>query len=464
MRYSANNLALNARSIVMYIDMNSFFASCEQQERPELRNKPIGVITHPSAHACIIAPSIEAKAFKVKTGMRLPDGKAVCPQLIPVLARPYIYRKYHVAIMGVLKKYCEEVIAKSIDEAVMNFTSYRLVYKDFIDLAKQIKADLHKVCGEFVKCSIGIAPNAFLAKLATEIKKPDGLIEITPENIDEHLSKMKLTDLPGIASANERRLKMIGINNPLELRHASEALLRRAFGGVVGNYWHRRLHFTEVDVYQNPYRAMSATRMVSRQQRENKQAMESLFISLCTRLEQRMVKQNVFCKGISFYVRYHNIPAWETKIHISDGTQDAMEMRMYIMKEIEAFERNNNHVMFNDKVQSIGVTIWDFMHGARKQYSLFDNKIKQDTARKVMYDIKDKYGRDKVRKAVEIVQAYEMRDAIGFGSVKDFTGQGDNNEQVNEYLLQDDGPAPIPKHIRALQERKKKARETELQA
>src|SRR5690606_2947848 len=100
---------------------------------------------------------------------------------------------------------------------------------------------IYRDCGEFVKCSIGIAPNAFLAKLATELQKPDGLVEITPENIDEHLSKLKLTDLPGIAKANERRLVTIGIRTPLQMRHSSEPLLRKVFGGIVGNYWYKRL-------------------------------------------------------------------------------------------------------------------------------------------------------------------------------------------------------------------------------
>src|SRR5690606_27748840 len=122
----------------------------------------------------------------------------------------------------------------SIDEAVMNLTSYTLVYKDLFDLARKIKEDIRLACGDFVKCSVGITPNAFLAKLATELQKPDGLIRITPENIDEYLGKLTLTDLPGIARNNERRLQMIGIHTPLEMRHASEALLRKAFGGVVG--------------------------------------------------------------------------------------------------------------------------------------------------------------------------------------------------------------------------------------
>jgi len=436
-RINQNRTSANPNAVMMYIDMNSYFASCEQQEHKELQGKPIGVITHPSEHACVIAPSIEAKIFGVKTGMRLPDCRALCPQIIPVLARPFIYRKYHVKIMKILHRYCDDVIAKSIDEAVMNFTSYRLVYSDFKELAMQIKADIRKDCGEFVKCSIGIAPNAFLAKLATEIQKPDGLIEITPENIDGYLAKMKLTDLPGIASANEKRLKTIGIHTPLDLRHGSEALLRRAFGGVVGNYWHRRLHFVETDMYKNNYRAMSATRTVSRAQRENPQALESLLISLCTRLEQRLVKQEVFCRQMSFYIRYHDMPGWDVNINFGHPVQDALDMRQYIQQQVEQFESSHQGFrLFNNKVQGMGLNIHNFISDVHVQYSLFDNKIKEDKVRKTMYEMKDRYGKNMVRKASETVQAHEMRDAIGFGSVKDLY----EGEHFNQYLLEDDSP------------------------
>lgn len=463
MRISQNSMAYNPHSLAMYVDMNSFFASCEQQEHEELRGKPIGVITHPSEYACVIAPSIEAKRLGVKTGMRLPDCKVLCPQMIPVLARPYIYRQYHMKIMEVLNSYCNDVIARSIDEAVMNLTSYHMVYPDPMELARSIKADLARVCGRFVKCSIGIAPNAFLAKLATEIQKPDGLIWITPENIDEHLGKMQLTDLPGIAKANERRLQMIGIKSPLQMRHSSEALLRKAFGGIVGNYWYRRLNFMETDIYQNDYKGMSATRTVSRQQRESPEALESLFISLCTRLEQRMVKQKAFCKEINFYVRYHDMPGWDVKIHLNQPTQDALEMRQYIKQRMQAFEKERGFILFNNKVQGMGVSIANFVKGERIQYGLFDNKINQDKARAVLYEIKDKYNKNIVRKASETVSAHEMRDAIGFGSVKDLYVGTDPTRQTNQYLLEDDSPEAAKKKLTPLEAKEQAKNSNKLQ-
>lgn len=439
-----NNGISNPHAIMMYVDMNSYFASCEQQDNPDLRGKPIGVVTHDSPNACVIAPSIEAKKFDVKTGMRFYECKKLCPQIIPVTTRPYRYRQIHIGVMKVLHSFCDDVVAKSIDEAVVNLTSYRLVYKDMFALAQQIKEGIKKECGEWIRCSIGIAPNSFLAKLGTELQKPDGLVCITPQNIDEQLAKLTLTDLPGIAKNNARRLQTIGIRTPLELRHASPALLRKAFGGIVGHYWHCRLHFMELDLYQNDYKAMSATRTVSPQQRQSPQILDSLLIALCTRLEQRLVKHDVFCKELNFSIRYKNFTQWDTKIKFTYPLQDAMEMRLYILNKAHEFERTHGiATIFSANTQNIGVTISNFIKACHVSYTLFENKMRQDKLRKVMYTIKDKYGRDIVRKASETIAPDEMKDAIGFGSVNDMYTAKRNDDGtyedsvVNKYLLEE---------------------------
>jgi len=436
--YFANSAGINNDALVMYIDMNSFFASCEQQRHPELRGKPIGVITYDSPNAAVIAPSIEAKKFGVKTGMRLGDCRLLCPQIIPVTTHPGWYRQIHVDVMAILHTYCDDVISKSIDEAVLNFSSYRRVYKDLSLVAHQIKADITKKY-DYLKCSIGIAPNSFLAKVATDMQKPDGLVIINPDNIDDRLSTLQLTDLPGIATNNERRLKMIGIHTPLEMRHSSPALLRKAFGGIVGDYWHRRLNFGEVDMLHNPEnRTMSTMRTVSREQRENRQALESILISLCTRLEQRMVKGNIFCKQVSFFIKYKDATSWDTAVKLADPVQDAMELRSYIQERINDFVRSRNlETIFTSKVLSMGIAIQQFVKGDVLQYSLFDNKIKKDIVRKTMYNIKDRYGKNTVRKGSELFNPHVVHDAIGFGSVRDM-GLGKDGEIRNKYLLEED--------------------------
>lgn len=437
MAINSNSISVKHNSIVMYVDMNSYFASCEQQRHLHLRHKPVGVLTYDSPNAVVIAASIEAKRTGVKTGMKMSDARLLCPEIIACTTHPGWYRQIHVEIMGILRSYCDDVIAKSIDEALMNFTSYRLVYNDFTVIARKIKADI-KAKYDYLTCSIGIAPNAFLAKLGTELQKPDGLIEITPDNIDGYLATLKLTDLPGIAKNNERRLQMIGIKTPLEMRHTSEALLRKAFGGIVGNYWHKRLNFMEVDIYSNPFRTMSATRTLSRKIREDKQAMESMLIALCMRLEQRLVKNEMFCKEIYIGIRYYESTTWEAKIKLADPIQDGMLIRRYIQDKMKEYEESRSMpTLLTNKVQNLGVTVMDFVDAKYMQYGLFDNQMKQDIVRKVIYQMKDKYDKKNIiRKGSELLLPNIMKDAIGFGSVKDLVGN--NGDVVNKHMLEED--------------------------
>ena len=145
------------------------------------------------------------------------------------------------------------------------------------------------------------------------------------------------------------------------MRHTSAALLRKVFGGINGDYWYNRLNFKEVDMYTNPMRGMSAMRTVSRQQRESKQSLESMLIALCTRLEQRLVKFELFCREISFFIRYLDGTGWDCKLKLADPVQDGMEIRRYILNQMEEFESSRATLLFNNKLRSMGVAITGLM-------------------------------------------------------------------------------------------------------
>lgn len=432
-----NSLAV-AHNMIMYIDMNSFFASCEQHFDARYIGKPIGVCPYEGPNAVVIAASKEAKQFGIKTGMKFSECLLLCPTFQMVASRPVKYRQIHVQIMNILKSYfsAKDIIPKSIDEAAINLTPYLYVYKELMQLAKNIKLDIATKIGKCITCSIGIAGNSFLAKLATEIQKPNGLVFINADNIDAHLANMKLTDIPGIARANERRLRQAGIYTPLQMRYASEILLRKVFGGVTGNYWYYRLHFKEVDLYTSDYKHMSAMRSLSKKNRTGENTLLSLLISLCTRLEQRLVKQGVFCKMLSFHASYYSKPSWKAVIKLNEPLQDAMEMLHHIQARIKDYEKQCAAKIMISDMSSMGVLVGDLINKKEYQYSLFDNRMQKDLLRTTIYTLKDKYGKNMVRKASETIEAGQMKDAIGFGSVKDMYQSDDVG--FNKFLLEDD--------------------------
>lgn len=420
MEVQQNHTSENLIPNVMFVDMNSFFATCEQQVNFYLRHRPVAVCVYTGKYGCVIAPSIEAKKKGIKLGMRLNEAIKICPDLIPLETHPDRYREYHKQIMSVLRKYSEDVIPKSIDEAMVNFSSYKLVHKDLIEVAKKIKADIRNEVGDYMKCSIGIAPNAFLAKLGSDIQKPDGLTVISPENIDEILGTLSLTDLPGIAKAMAIKLKLAGIETPLQLRHTPAAKLKDACHSIVGMYWHYRLNFSEVDFSTHDYKSMQAMRQISASQRKNVKLLEDLLISLCATLEKRMVKQEVYAKDVIFSTRYEN--GREYKEHIrceKNPVQDAMKMMQYIKNRMEHFQKVNHcEPVINANLVMMGVNVFNFVPACALQYDMFENNVQQHHLRKTMYDIKKKFGNDSIIKAAELQEVEVYKDAIGFGSVK----------------------------------------------
>lgn len=423
--------------MILFIDMNSFFATCEQQTNFYLRGRPVGVCVYTGKYGAIIAPSIEAKKMGVKTGMRLNDAMVLCPELVPLETNSQRYRDFHIKIMNVLRKYSEDVIPKSIDEAIVDLQHYKHIYKDIEDmkkLARQIKEDIRGI-GDYLKCSIGIAPNAFLAKLATDLQKPDGLVVITPENIDEVLSKLKLTDLPGIADGMSNRLKNAGIETPLQLRYTDPAVLKVACQSIVGVYWYYRLNFSEIDLVSNPYKNMQAMRQLSREQRSSPESIDNIFISLCMKLEKRMVAQGVYCKEFGMNVSYQNGQRWKYNSK-NAPIQDGMVIYHTLKAQLDKYAKEHGgKTLLHEGVAGIGVNVSDFVTADVLQVELFEDNVKKDHLRKTVYDVKDRFGYDKLLKAIELREnnSAAYQDLIGFGSVKDMYTEGDwtvNNNHI----------------------------------
>lgn len=414
--------------MVLFLDMNSFFASCEQQVNYYLRGRPVGVCVYPGKFGAIISPSVEAKLRGVKTGMRLNEAMQICPELVPLETHPQRYRDFHKKIMKVLQKYGgDEVIPKSIDEALINLKSYELIYKTMdakIELAKQIKDDIRNEVGDWLRCSVGIAPNGFLAKLASDIQKPDGLTIITPDNIDEVLSKLKLTDLPGIAGGMAKRFALAGIDTPLKLRHTDPAILKRSAQSIVGLYWHYRLNFSEVDMITHPYKNMQAMRHLSQEQRRSKDTMEEILVSLCMTLEKRMVKHEVYAREL--YVSFSYNDGYKWKWHSkTNPLQDGARLWHIIKEQMDKHEKETGDRLLNFDISGVGINVSGFVTSEVLQIELFENNVRQDTLRRAVYDLKDRFGYDKLLRGIELDENSRAIDIIGFGNIKDMQDSTD---------------------------------------
>jgi DNA polymerase-4 len=226
----------------LFLDLNSYFASVEQQDRPALRGKPIAITPLPSESTCAIAASYEAKAFGIRTGTKIYDARRMCPDLICVPARHDIYVKYHHKIIEEVVKHTPINKICSIDELSSRLPPNKCNKEAATELAGRIKAGIKQNVGSAIRCSIGIAPNAFLAKVATDMMKPDGLVVLDKENIVSRLFDLKLTDLPGINVGMKTRLMKSGIYSVEQFWNLSPKHARAVWGGVQGERFWYRLH------------------------------------------------------------------------------------------------------------------------------------------------------------------------------------------------------------------------------
>jgi len=220
--------------VIMHCDMNAFFASVEQQSNPELRGKPVGVIG--ASHRTIITTaSYEARKYGVRTGMAKWEALQCCPDLILVVGNNRKYTDTSTRIFAMMQDYTPLVEVFSIDEAFLDITGSLALFGSVENIAYRLKACILHHFG--LTCSIGVAPNKLLAKLASEMHKPDGLTIIRPDEIATVMERTPIGDLCGIGRRTRRQLHQLGITNCGKLGRYPLEILRQKFG-VIGDKLH----------------------------------------------------------------------------------------------------------------------------------------------------------------------------------------------------------------------------------
>ena len=246
----------------LFLDLNSYFASVEQQLDPALRGRPIAVAPVMSDSTCAIAASYEAKAFGIKTGTPIWEAKEKCPDLIVVPARHDIYVRFHHRIVAAVKTVIGVARVESVDEMGCLLPDEKRARGTALDLGRKVKAAIYDATGPCLRCSVGVAPNRFLAKVATELHKPDGLTAVGLAELPGPLLKLKLRDLPGIGANMERRLLRAGIGDIDGLWRLNARSARRIWGGVGGDgFWHM-LHGFDLPPRETQRRTIGHSRVL----------------------------------------------------------------------------------------------------------------------------------------------------------------------------------------------------------
>jgi len=232
----------------LFVDMNSFFASVEQDARPELRGRPVGIVPMMADTTCCIAASYEAEAFGVKTGTMVADAKRMCPGLVLVEARHELYVAYHHRIVKAVESCLPVTAVLSVDEMACRLIGRERPLLAAMKLGRQVKERILERVGPMIRSSVGLATNRYLAKIASDMEKPDGLVALTPDILPGALRQLALRDLPGIGARMEKRLNAKGIRTMDDLLALDCDNSGQVWGSVLGErLWHW-LHGEDFDM------------------------------------------------------------------------------------------------------------------------------------------------------------------------------------------------------------------------
>lgn len=406
---------------ILFVDMNSFFASVEQQENPELRGLPIIVVPMIAKTTCAIAASYPAKAFGIRTGTSVADALKLCPDVKVIPARPKIYIEYHNKILEVLKNHFSDPLVLSVDEMACPLADWQRKPEVAEEMAYYVKRDFERTLGVALQCSIGVAPNIFLAKVASDVQKPNGLTFFI-DNYENDLFKLTLRDLPGIGRNMEARLSFQGITSVEQLWNLSPNELYHVWGSVVGERWYYMLRGSlEYDYHSagSPeHKSVSHSHVFAPQFRTVPGA-QAIMFRLMAKALKRLRSYELTAKGIDITVSYRCYGNYKKKkiLRMTRTVSDSIDDDIFWAEILKEFTDQLPEIRDYKPAKGC-IVFFDLQTSHVRQLNFLDDRTRYRNLSRTMDEINQKFGH-----VVDLASGYfARREApvrIAFNKVRD---------------------------------------------
>lgn len=400
------------RLAYLFLDLNAYFASVEQQIDPSLRGRPVAVSPLDTPSGCCIAVSYEAKRRGVKTGMRIFEARQLCPDLLVSSSKPRIYVEFHHRIVEAVQTCIPVRAVHSIDEMSCRLAPSEREPEAARDLAVRIKRAIISRVGPCMTCSIGVAPNVFLAKVATDMQKPDGLIVIEPKDLPDCLLRLQLQDLPGIGPRMDRRLRARGIETVERLVSLSEKEMGDLWGSVVGKRWWYLLRGYDLRERPTKRRSVGHQHVLPPHRRTDEGAWE-VAARLLHKASARLRHINYWARRMSVGVRYVDGRRWSETASFPSGSQDTIEMHVALKRLWRM--RPPGTPMF------VGVTLYDLAPDDGATLPLFAEPRRHIALCKAMDLVNGRFGANTVYLASMHNARASAPGGIAFSSIPDLS-------------------------------------------
>jgi len=409
----------------LFLDLNSYFASVEQNEHPELRGKPVAIVPMQTDSTCAIAASYEAKAFGVKTGTLIYQAKKMCPGLICIPANHKLYVDYHHRIMDEVENHLPIHQKFSIDEVGCKLLGAEKEMANAIRLAQNIKAGLRKNVGPNITCSIGLAPNNLLAKIGTEMQKPDGLVTLPPEDLPGKFARFPLQTIPGIGPNMLKRLQRVGIHTIQQLYDLPPKQVRAIWGGVQGERLWLQLHGQDVPHEETTRRMIGHSRILPPNLRPAEEA-RKVGRLLTVKAARRLRREGYFTKRFVISLRFENKDKYTHEIPLPYSNDD-----FTFLNSLEHFWATIPTHLQRQRVKKVSVVFHHLTPVGQESGDLFENasahstkeaKARFKTLTTTIDGLVDKYDDPTIVRLGDIADTHKMHDLgtkIAFSRIPD---------------------------------------------
>ncbi|HEY5653006.1 MAG TPA: DNA polymerase IV [Pontiella sp.] len=394
------------KKVFLHVDMDAFFASIEQHDHPELRGKPVVVGAAPNQRGVIAAASYEARKYGIHSAMPSRTAKQKCPHAIFISHNMERYKEVSRQIMRIFETYTPLVQPLSIDEAFLDVTGAQHLFGNGRDIAENIRSDVRKQTG--LTASVGVAPNMFLAKLASDMDKPDGLtvIPFEQEKIEKLLATLSISRIWGVGKVTQKKLLSLGINSIGKLQQCDFTMLEQAVGSHAAQTFKKLARgIDERDIETNVEEKSISNETTFKEDVSDLEQIKVTYKRLIDKVGERLRKGGLFASTIHLKIRWDDFSTIGRQTRLSIPCCDDITLR-----EI-GIELLNEHLK-SRPVRLIGFGVSGLTSSDKPlidQLNLFDtpDTIQHDKRNRLSHAtdaIKQKFGPNSLQRCSDLNQ------------------------------------------------------------
>ncbi len=390
--------------MILHVDMDAFYASIELRDNPGLVGQPVVVGGSPKGRGVISAASYQARTFGIFSAMSAAQALRLCPQLVFIKPRMEHYARISKQIREIFFRFTSLVEPLSLDEAFLDVSGSEKLFGDGQAIARQIKHQIKSELG--LTASAGVAPNKYLAKVASDLEKPDGLVVVASDRIQEFLDPLQISRVWGIGPKTAAKFHALGVSTIGELRQLPMATLKSLFGVNSEHFWRLSRGLDTRSVVPDRHAKSVSHETTFVQDIDDDEALEAWLHELTDQVARRLRRHGIFGRTIQLKLRYANFDTITRSTTIGEPTQTTEILWIAARNLLQKARRDNRR-----SVRLLGMGVSNLTRDQKIQQNLFDqaDKVKANRVDEAVDAIRDRLGSSAVQRGSSMAHQVRYR-------------------------------------------------------